>query len=158
MNFETLVKLITTTILYKNTVSSSHMKYNKNSHSSYLLQAHIVFVTKYRKKKLTNAILDKIQSIIARECLKVKAELVEFNGESDHVHMLVSYPPSLAVSRLVQILKSYTGREFKLYFPELNQVAWRKNALWSPSYFACSVGGAPLEVLKQYIEQQDRPH
>lgn len=134
------------------------MKYNKNSHSSYLLQAHIIFVTKYRERKLTGDMLDKIEWIIVRECSKIKSELMEFNGEPDHAHMIISYPPSLAISRLVQILKSYTGREIKMYFPELNQVAWRKNALWSPSYFACSVGGAPLEILKQYIEQQDRPH
>jgi putative transposase len=101
--------------------------------------------------------LNKMECIITRECFRIKAELVEFNGEADHTHMIISYPPSLAVSTLVQILKSYTGRELKMYFPELNQAAWRKNALWSPSYFACSVGGAPLEV-KQYIDQQDRPH
>ncbi|WP_082443885.1 transposase [Marinomonas fungiae] len=64
----------------------------------------------------------------------------------------------MSVSRLVQILKSMTGRELKLHHPYLNQVAWRKNSLWSSGYFACSVGGAPLEVLKQYVAQQDRPH
>ena len=134
------------------------MEYNKNSHSSYLLQAHIIFVTKYREEKFTNEILEKMESLIHREMTKMKSALIEFNGEVDHVHMIVSYTPSLSVSRLVQVLKSVTGRELKLYFPELNQVAWRKNALWSASYFACSVGGAPIEVLKQYIEQQDRPH
>ena len=134
------------------------MKYNKSSHSSYLLQAHIIFVTKYREKKFTNEILEMTERLIHREIEKMKGALVEFNGEADHVHMIVSYSPSLSVSRLVQALKSVTGRELKLYFPELNQVAWRKNVLWSAGYFACSVGGAPIEVLKQYIEQQDRPH
>jgi putative transposase len=132
--------------------------YNKNSHSSFLLQAHIIFVTKYRERKLTNTVLNKAEEIVARECAKIKAELIEFNGESDHIHMIISYSPSLSISELVQRLKSVTGRELKLYFPELNQVAWRKNALWSPSYFACSAGGAPLSILRQYIEQQDRPH
>lgn len=134
------------------------MKYNKSSHSSYLLQAHIIFVTKYREKKFTNEILDMMERLIHRETAKMKGTLVEFNGAVDHVHMIVSYSPSLSVSRLVQVLKSVTGRELKLYFPELNQVAWRRNALWSAGYFASSVGGAPIEVLKQYIEQQDRPH
>lgn len=132
--------------------------YNKNSHSSFLLQAHIIFVTKYRERKLTNSVLNKAEEIVDRECAKIKAELIEFNGESDHIHMIISYIPSLSVSKLVRRLKSVTGRELKLYFPELNQVAWRKNALWSPSYFVCSVGGAPLSILRQYIEQQDRPH
>lgn len=134
------------------------MKYNKNSHSSFSLQAHIIFVTKYRERKFTDDMLLTMEYIIGRECQKLKSCLIEFNGESDHVHMIISYPPSLSISRLVQVLKSITGREMKMHFPNLNQVAWRRNSLWSPSYFACSVGGAPLEVLKQYIQQQDRPH
>ena len=136
------------------------MKYKKSAHSSYLIQAHIIFVTKYRERKFTSEMLDKMDFIIKRECLKLKSELVEFNGESDHVHMIISYLPSISISisRLVNVLKSITGREMNLWFPQLNQVAWRKNALWNSGYFACSVGGAPIEVLKQYIEQQDRPH
>lgn len=141
-----------------NSVNGTEMKYLKNSHSSYLLQVHIIFVTKYRERKLTHEILNKLEELIISECVKIRAELIELNGESDHVHMIISYPPSVSISKMVQRLKSVTGRELKLYFPELNQVAWRKNSLWSPSYFACSVGGAPISVLKQYIEQQDRPH
>ncbi len=134
------------------------MKYKKSSHSSYLIQAHIIFVTKYRERKFSGEMLDKIQFIINRECVRLKSELIEFNGEPDHVHMVISYQPSLSISRLVNVLKSMTGREMKLWFPVLNQVAWRKNALWSSGYFACSVGGAPIELLKQYIVQQNRPH
>lgn len=141
-----------------NSVNGTEMKYLKNSHSSYLLQVHIIFVTKYRERKLTHEILNKLEELIISECVKIRAELIELNGESDHVHMIISYPPSVSISKMVQRLKSVTGRELKLYFPELNQVAWRKNSLWSPSYFACSVGGALISVLKQYIEQQDRPH
>lgn len=140
-----------------NSIKEIEMEYLKNSHSSYLLQAHIIFVTKYRERKLTHEILNKLEELIANECIKIKAALVEVNGESDHVHMIISYPPPVSISKMVQRLKSVTGRGLKLYFPELNQVAWRKNSLWSPSYFACSVGGAPISV-KQYIEQQDRPH
>ena len=107
------------------------MKYKKSSHSSYLIQAHIIFATKYRERKFSGEMLDKIQFIINRECVRLKSELVEFNGEPDHVHMVISYQPSLSISRLVNVLKSMTGREMKLWFPVLNQVAWRKNALWS---------------------------
>ena len=138
--------------------SVKHTEYNKRSHSSYLLQAHIIFVTKYRRSVLTGKILAKAEEIIFRECVKLKSELIEFNGVPDHVHMIISYHPSLSISHLVRVLKSCTGRELKLHFPELNQAAWRKNALWSPSFFASSVGGAPLHVLQQYIKQQDRPH
>ena len=134
------------------------MKYKKSSHSSYLIQAHIFFATKYRERKFSGEMLDKIQFIINRECVRLKSELIEFNGEPDHVQMVISYQPSLSISRLVNVLKSMTDREMKLWFPVLNQVAWRKNALWSSGYFACSVGGAPIELLKQYIVQQNRPH
>lgn len=134
------------------------MKYKKGSHCSYLIQTNIIFVTKYRERKFNGDMLDKMQFILHRECVKLSSDLVEFNGECNHVHMVVSYHPSLSISRLVNTLKSVTGREMKLWFPQLNQVAWRKNTLWSSGYFACSIGGAPIEVLRQYIEQQDRPH
>ena len=91
-------------------------------------------------------------------CKNHQATLTEFNGESDHVHLLINYHLATSLSKLTNALKGITSREMKRYFPELNQVAWRKNALWSPSYFVGSVGGAPIEVLRQYIEQQDRPH
>lgn len=91
-------------------------------------------------------------------CRNHQATLTEFNGESDHVHLLINYHSATSFSKLTNTLKGITSREMKSHFPELNQVAWRKNALWSPSYFVGSVGGAPIEVLRQYIEQQNRPH
>ncbi|ONF42516.1 IS200/IS605 family transposase [Marinobacter lutaoensis] len=91
-------------------------------------------------------------------CEDFEVELIEFNGESDHVHLLVNYPPKVQLSRLVNSLKGVSSRKLKLYHPELIKPAYLKNALWSPSYFAGSVGGAPLSVLKQYIEQQKTPH
>jgi len=130
----------------------------KGRHVVYLLHAHVIFVTKYRGKVFDSEILDKMQELMKRICDDHEVVLKEFNGKSDHVHLLIEYPPKLALSKLVNTLKGTSSRELKRYFPELNQVAWRKNALWSPSYFVGSVGGAPLEVLKQYIEQQNRPH
>ena len=81
--------------------SVKHTEYNKRSHSSYLLQAHIIFVTKYRRSVLTGKILAKAEEIIFRECVKLKSELIEFNGVPDHVHMIISYHPSLSISHLV---------------------------------------------------------
>jgi putative transposase len=130
----------------------------KGRHVVYLLHAHVIFVTKYRGKVFDSEILDKMQELMKRICDDHEVVLKEFNGESDHVHLLIEYPPKLALSKLVNTLKGTSSRELKRSFPELNQVTWRKNALWSPSYFVGSVGGAPLEVLKQYIEQQNRPH
>ena len=76
----------------------------------------------------------------------------------DHVHLLVNYPPKVSLSKLVNSLKGVSSRKLRLHHPELIKPAYMKNALWSPSYFAGSVGGAPIEVIRQYIEQQNRPH
>lgn len=121
------------------------------------MHVHLVFVTKYRKKVFSKRSLDTMQSIFQKVCHDFEAELVEFDGEKDHVHLLVQYPPKVAVSKLVNSLKGASSYRLKRLHLELNRYYW-KGALWSPSYFAGSVGGAPIEVLKQYIEQQDTPH
>lgn len=90
-------------------------------------------------------------------CDDFEVELVEFNGENNHVHLLVNFPPKVALSKLVNSLKGVSSRRMRQEFPELAQHYWRAQRLWSGSYFAGSVGGAPLSVLRQYIEQQDRP-
>ena len=84
------------------------------------------------------------------------ASLREFNGERNHVHLLVSYPPKVSISSLVNSLKGVTSRILRNRFPEL-ETSYCKGKLWSPSYFAASCGGAPLEKLKAYIESQNRP-
>lgn len=123
-----------------------------------MLHVHLVFMTKYRGRVLERRHLETLEKLFRKVCSDFEADLVEFNGETDHVHLLVNYPPKVAVSRLVNSLKGVSSRKLKQHHPELNQSAYLKNALWSPSYFAGSVGGAPIEVLRQYIEQQNRPH
>jgi putative transposase len=86
-----------------------------------------------------------------------ECELAEFNGEGDHVHLLVNFPPKVALSRLVNSLKGASSRRMRQEFPDLARHYWRANQLWSASYFAGSVGGAPISVLRQYIEQQGWP-
>ena len=90
-------------------------------------------------------------------CADFETELVEFNGEGDHVHLLVSFPPKVAVSKLVNSLKGVSSRRMRQEFGELERHYWRGERLWSGSYFAGSVGGAPISVLRQYIENQKRP-
>ena len=126
-------------------------------HCVFKLHAHLVFVTKYRGKVFTGAHLKSLELLFDRVCRDFEAELQEFNGETDHVHLLVNFPPKVAVSKLVNSLKGVSSRRMKLLHPELVQLAYRKNSLWSPSYFGGSVGGAPLSMVKQYIEQQSRP-
>src|ERR1700686_2358014 len=91
-------------------------------------------------------------------CKDYEAELVEFDGEDDHVHLLVNYPPKVSVSSLVNSLKGVSSRMIrKKNYPTIRRKLWG-GALWSPSYFAGSCGGAPIAIIRQYIEQQQTPH
>lgn len=90
-------------------------------------------------------------------CEDFEAELVEFNGENNHVHLLVNFPPKVTVSKLVNSLKGVSSRRLRQEFPNLVRHYWRAQRLWSGSYFAGSVDGAPPSIVKEYIEQQNRP-
>ena len=121
------------------------------------MHVHLVFVTKYHRDVFNKAILDDLRVIFSSVCADFEAELVEFDGEDDHVHLMVNYPPKVAVSALVNSLKGVSSRMIrKKNYPNLRKKLWG-GALWSPSYFAGSCGGAPLSVIRQYIEQQT-PH
>jgi putative transposase len=98
-----------------------------------------------------------MEKIMRDVCADFRAELTEFNGESEHVHLLVNFPPTVAISRLVNSLKGVSSRRMRQEFPDLRRHYWRAKRLWSGSYFAGSVGGAPITVLRQYIAQQNRP-
>jgi putative transposase len=101
--------------------------------------------------------LTRLEAIMRDVCADFETELVEFNGEHSHVHLLVNFPPKVALSKLVNSLKGVSSRRMRQEFPDLVRHYYRANKLWSGSYFAGSVGGAPLTVLRQYIEQQNRP-
>ena len=121
------------------------------------MHVHLVFVTKYRRKVFTDQILRELRTLFTAFCSDFEANLVEFEGEGDHVHLLVNYPPKIAVSKLVNSLKGVSSRMIrKNKYPSIQRALWG-SSLWSPSYFAGSCGGAPLEVIKQYIEQQQSP-
>jgi putative transposase len=97
-----------------------------------------------------------MEQIMRNVCADFECELVEFNGEANHVHLLVNFPPKVALSKLVNSLKGVSSRRMRQEFPDLVRHYWRANRLWSGSYFADSVGGAPISVLRQYIELQNR--
>lgn len=126
----------------------------------YELHAHMIFVTKKRGKVLSGEMLEYLKEVFTHVCNCFDAELREFNGEKDHVHLLVFYPPKVKLPELVNSLKGVSSRRLKQQFPRLEK-AWSvsssQNALWSPSYFVGSVGGAPLDILEQYIEKQKTP-
>lgn len=120
-----------------------------------VFQARCRDITKYRGAVFTNEHLRSLESIFRSVCTEFEAGLIEFNGEADHVHLLVIFPPKVAVSKLVNSLKGVSSRRLKQLHPELIKPAYMKNALWSPSYY---VGGTPISMIRQYIEQKTRPH
>lgn len=129
----------------------------RGRHVVFNLIVHLVFVTKYRRGVLSERALEVVSSSCEKVCLDFGCELVEFNGADDHVHLLVSYPPKVAISRLVNSLKGVSARHLRsAEFPEVQARLWGKH-LWSPSYFAGSAGGATVETVKRYIQAQRQP-
>jgi putative transposase len=126
-------------------------------HCVFRMHVHLVFVTKYRRGVFTTEILDDLRQIFFSVCADFEAELVEFDGEDDHVHLMVTYPPKVGVSSLVNSLKGVSSRLIrKKDYSSLRKKLWG-NSLWSPSYFAGSCGGAPIAIVRQYIENQRTP-
>jgi putative transposase len=129
----------------------------RGRHCVFMLHVHLVFVTKYRREVFTREILEDLRGIFTSVCTDFDSELMEFNGEDDHVHLLLNYPPKVSVSALVNSLKGVSSRMIRhKRYSSIRKKLWR-GALWSPSYFAGSCGGPPLAVFRQYIEQQKIP-
>lgn len=122
-------------------------------HCLFALHVHLVFVTKYRRKVLSATAHETLRAIFTKVCQDFEAVLVETNGEDDHVHLLVEYPPKVALSTLVNSLKGVSSRRLRQQHPDIAP-RYYQGVLWSPSYFAASCGGAPLSIIRQYIEDQ----
>ena len=106
------------------------------------IHAHLVFVTKYRRKVFTKRSLKDLKTILSDICNKMQIELIEFDGENDHVHILIHYLPKLSLSKIIKALKGASSRRIrKLGHQKIQNALWGKN-LWSPSYFVSSCGGA----------------
>jgi putative transposase len=131
--------------------------YRTGRHCVFNLHCHLVFVTKYRFDVFQGYMYPTLRMLFEKVCTEFEVELVEFNGESDHVHLLVHYPPKVSLAKLVNSLKGVSSRKLKLHHPEVAN-RYYKSALWSPSYFAASCGGAPIEIIRQYVEQQKASH
>lgn len=128
-------------------------EYRRGRHSVTKLVCHLVFVTKYRRKIFDDAAIEWLKAHFAKVCETMDCALVACDGESDHIHMLVEYPPKHSVSVMVNALKGTSSRLLRAARRDIAKRYW-KGALWSPSYFAASCGGAPLERVKQYVEAQ----
>jgi len=123
----------------------------------FAMHVHLVFVTKYRRQVFTKQVMRELKLIFSSVCRDFDAVLAEFEGEMDHVHLLINYPPKISVSKLVNSLKGVSSRLIRNKgYPSIQDALWGKN-LWSPSYFAGSCGGAPISIIRQYIENQQSP-
>ncbi|UKO97841.1 IS200/IS605 family transposase [Nostoc sp. UHCC 0870] len=130
------------------------MQVRKGSHSVFSVRLHFVFVTHYRRKALNAEMLNRLQQMIEQVSNKMDCQLIEFNGESDHIHILLDFHPKNSIAAVVGSLKSATARMLKKEFPqEIKKYYWGKVSFWSNSYYVSSCGGAPIEVLKKYIQQ-----
>jgi putative transposase len=134
------------------------MDYRTGRHCVFALHVHLVFVTKYRKDVLSEFAIRDLKKIFDKVCTDFEATLVECNGEDDHVHLLVNYPPKVSLSKLVNSLKGVSSRLLREWRPEVSG-RYKDGVLWPPSYFAASCGGvgAPLAIIKQYVDQQRAP-
>lgn len=136
---------------------SGQAQFSKLYHCVYALHYHLVIVTKYRRRCLTKPMIDRLAEIATARCEGWGGKLLEINGEADHVHLLVSLPPNLELSGFVNSLKTTTSRLIRKEFASQVNRFYRKPVLWSRSYCAISCGGAPLSIIKQYIDQQAAP-
>jgi putative transposase len=125
-------------------------KLRRGRHSVSRLVVHLVFTIKYRRKVLGEAELDRMREVCQSVARKMDCALLELNGEPDHVHLLVEYPPKQSVAGIVNAMKGVSSRMLRKEFP----LRPHAEHLWSPSYFAGSCGGAPITVIRQYIENQ----
>jgi putative transposase len=131
--------------------------YQKSFRSVFNLTAHLVFVTKYRRKVFSDDLLTELEQIFRSILNTRECQLLEFNGEDDHVHLLVTFRPEISLSNLVANLKATSSKQMWLKHSEiLSNTYYKKRVLWTGSYFVASCGGVTIEQLKKYVQNQTR--
>lgn len=128
----------------------------RKRHSVSKLVVHLIFTTKYRRKLFDGQMIAQLREAFGSAAAKLECEIIEMDGERDHVHLLIAYPPKLAVSVMVNNLKSVSSRLLRQQNTHLRMQS-KTGLLWSRSYFACSAGGATIETLKAYVLSQNTP-
>ena len=128
--------------------------YRTTSHAIYDIKCHIVWITKYRKSVITGQIAKRTQELIRLICKKNDVEILSGHVSKDHIHLLVSVPPYLSVSKLVQYLKGSTSHSLQMEYKELNKQYWGRH-MWGRGYFAASSGNVTDEVIMEYIRTQE---
>ena len=134
-----------------------NLDFDTASHCVYHLTTHVVFCTKFRNPTLTAERRDFLREILKQLASERNCEITEINGQIDHIHFLLRYPPTIILSDMIGALKSKSAAKV---LDEFGEVYYGKHArtFWSSGFFLCSVGGATLEILKTYIENQGEPN
>ncbi len=133
------------------TIFMSTIAYKSNRNVYYSCKYHVVWCPKYRRKVLIQGIAERLKQIIFEVCQEHQAEILSIEIMPDHVHLLVECDPQFGIHRLVRLMKGRSSRFLRQEFPVLKR---KLPTLWTNSYFVSTVGGAPLSVMKQYIENQ----
>ena len=134
-------------------MSQYTISYKSNNNVVYSYKYHVVWCPKYRRPVLVSGVDVRLKEIIQDVCTESLAELIELEVMPEHVHLLVEVAPQYGIHRLVRAIKGRSSRLLRQAYPWLKS---RLPTLWTNSYFVSTVGGAPLEVVKQYIENQKR--
>jgi len=129
------------------------MKYKSNRNVVYSCKYHVVWCPKYRRKVLNGEIAERLKELIIQRCAEISAEIIEMEIMPDHVHLLLEVDPQYGINQAVRSIKGFSSHALRSEFPSLKS---RLPTLWTNSYFVSTVGGAPLETIKRYIENQER--
>ncbi len=130
-------------------------QYRRSSHTVYDNKYHIVWITKYRKKVLTDDIAQRLRDIIRQICSAEKVDILKGAIGQDHVHILLEIPPYIAVSRIIQHLKGESSRKLQMEFPRLGKSFWGQH-MWQIGYFCVTTGAVTEQVIKDYIAEQGK--
>ena len=125
--------------------------YRKTSHSTYDCTYHIIWITKYRYPVLIGDIGTRIRELVRQICSENQVEIIRGNVASNHVHIYVSVPPFLSISKLIQLIKGKSSRKIQQEFPELRKRYWGQH-FWAIGYFVRTTGNVTDEMIKEYIE------
>lgn len=128
--------------------------YRKSAHATYDIKYHIVWITKYRKPVIVGKIAERTRDLIRQICQTNEVEILAGHVGKDHIHLLVSAPPHLSASKLIQYLKGTSSRKLLMEYKELNKQFWGQH-LWARGYFVASSGNVTDEVIAEYIKNQD---
>ena len=139
--------------LYKFILYNTDMKYKSNNNIVYSCKYHVVWCPKYRRKVLISGVDTRLKELIEEVCQEIHVEIIEMEIMPDHVHLLLEVAPQFGIHKAIKTIKGRTSRILRQEFPQLKT---KLPTLWTNSYFVSTVGGAPLEIIKQYIEGQKR--